>query len=137
MYHSCMGLLFCSDPSYLQSSCHTHTPSGAKSRLKIDNVCTNSAKLLLRSDSTVLVYWVIKSSLSVFWTSGPFVSFFSTNTFRLSDTSEQEMKEEAVEQLNDSPWPVFDLNLFWQDLSKWFSLCQWWHVFTISVHCTI
>ena len=66
---------------------HTDIPSSAKSRLKTDRVCTNPVELSSRTDSSVSVCWVISLSLSVCWTSGSFVSFFSANTFWLSETS--------------------------------------------------
>ena len=131
----------------------TDIPSSAKSRLKIDKDCTNAVELSLRTDSSVSVCWVISLPLSVFWTSDSFMSFFSINIFWLSQTSgskacivktslsesdsDLEMGEEAVRWFNDSPWPVFDLHLCRQTLSKWFYLWQWLHVFPIIGHCAV
>ena len=42
----------------------TDIPSSVKSRLEIDNVCTNAVELSLRTDSSVSVFWVINLSLS-------------------------------------------------------------------------
>ena len=37
---------------------YTNIPSRAKSRLKIDKVCTNAVELFLKTDSSVSLFWV-------------------------------------------------------------------------------
>ena len=144
-------MILIADPLFIKN--RTDFPSSAKSRLKTDMVCTNAVELPLRTDSSVSACWVISLSLSVCWTSGSFVSFFSTNTFWRSGTSgsktcivktslsesdsDLEMGEEAVRWFSDSPWPVFDLKFCQQTFSKWFYLWQWLHVFTIAGHCAV
>ena len=78
-------MMLIADPLSIRN--RTDIPSSAKSRLKTGMVCTYAVELSLRTDSSVSVCWVISLLLLAFWTSGSFVSFFSINTFWLSETS--------------------------------------------------